>query len=90
MILFFLYFFAYLLVYLFISFLLGNNVVGCVVTFRSWCALFVVLLCELGTIPPPQGGFVGRAVAGKAYRRPRPTLTPQVCMYFTLELHVLY
>lgn len=29
--------------------------------------------------------------AGKAYRRPRPpTLTPQVPMYFTLELHVLY
>lgn len=60
-----------------------------VFTFRSW--LFVVLLCELGTIPPPQGGFVGRAV--RARQGIPPSQTPHIDtsgMYFTLELHVLY
>lgn len=36
------------------------------------CLFVVCLLCELGTIPPPQGGFVGRAVRARHTAVPDP------------------
>lgn len=79
---FFLFFFAF--------FFLGNNVVGCF-TFGAGvrCLLFCCLLCELGTIPPPQGGLLA-VPCGQGIP---PSQTPHIDtsgMYFTLELHVLY
>lgn len=66
------YIFFGLFIYLFLFSSSRGIMLLAVVSFGAgvWC--FVVLLCELGTIPPPQGGFVGRAVRARHTAVPDP------------------
>lgn len=78
MIPFFIFFCLFILLYFFLL-LLGNYVVGCVLTFGAgvrcllFCCVSLARYLLLKVVCWP-------CRAGKAYRRPRPpTLTPQVC-----------
>lgn len=63
------FFLCLFIVFFFFS---GIMLLLAVFTLRSWCMLFVVLLCELGTMTSSSRWFVGRAVRARHTAVPDP------------------